>query len=389
MLAMALLALLPVMAMSAVTVTPDSLASYNAIIQISIALDTTGGIYPDTLVKWVTLAGTTNPPTARVDSGTTMNVMADTSNIPGLPNGATIYYQVVYTLRHGATSVIDTSVVDSAHTKSITITVTNIADSMTYAIAKLNVATAGADSIFRVIGAQFRFSAADAWEWFPKNGNFYARDSLFLVTPDTLRLYGAAPYDLRSLANSAGQYLALESDTIFVRVVGVGNDTTGSDTSASVTIVLPAIPNYSTTYVNGNNPLENGHLLGGGIFTQSNHSFRSAPVYIRPYKTIRAQARLFGFDNNRTFDSTYAELWSWNYGTWGLVATLITADIDTVTAIPVFYSLWDSLNVASTFLRTIGDSIDIRWRTTDSSAVAGDTMDLDRRGFEHHLDFEE
>jgi hypothetical protein len=387
----ALVMLLPAVSMATFTINPDSLTSMNARLQFLITADTTGGVYPDSCIKWVAVVGTTNPPTARADSqsfATPKRIFTDTADVGGFYNNQVVYCRIIATLRHGTTTTTYTSPVDSAHTKNITTTITNIADSMTYRFAMLNVAVVGSDSIPRVDAAQFRFSTDDGWEWFTKTGNFYSRDSIFLsiATPDTLRLYGASPYDLRDIANSAGQYLDIGIDTIFVRVVVTGNDTVGTDTSNVLTIALPAIPAYQSTWINGNRSFLNNHLEGGALFKSSLYSFTSNPVYIKPFRKFKAQARVFGTDNNQPCDSLYIELYSWNYGAWAKVATLVTAQIDTARTVPVFYDLQDSTNVSATFLRIWGDSLDVRARSKDTTgAVYGKTIDT--RGFEYRLDF--
>lgn len=121
---------------------------------------------------------------------------------------------------------------------------------------------------------------------------------------------------------------------IFMRVIA--NDTSETDTSLWVSTTT-WLPPTEFTLINGSWQLDNSGRKAydlwrfGWKYNYSTQSFYSDTINISGYSYMDVHLKLFGIDNNNTFDSTYVAIKSHDYYSGIYSDTLIVADEDTAT----------------------------------------------------------
>lgn len=176
--------------------------------------------------------------------------------------------------------------------------------------------------------------------------------------------------------------------TIFIRAIA--NDTSETDTSLWVSTTTWSPP-MGFTLINGSWQLGNNGRKAfdlwrfGWKYNYSTHTFYSDTINISEYGYMDIHLKLFGYDNNHTFDSTYVAIKSHDYYSFLYSDTLIAADEDTATYSEDFdlrtYAGTDSggTNPGHLPLKNWGPFLSVEAWISDSTASGGDTKILDWR----------
>jgi len=124
-------------------------------------------------------------------------------------------------------------------------------------------------------------------------------------------------------------------------------------------------------------------------FDESQDSLLTPPVDISDYTWAKCWVRLFGEDNNHSFDSITVSILSYEFGVLTVNEAIVSVDPDTGRASDYWilrtYNAIDSMGSTQTSVRNWSDMIQFKVVVKDSAAAVGDTMDLDPRYGEIYL----
>jgi hypothetical protein len=310
--------------------------------------------------KIVLLASTSSPPTTHVDSVTTGCTDPDSLSFTGGVHGVKYYYRAIVT----DSTHTDTSGVGSVTLEGMGFALTVV--DTTYRNIKVECNQSNVDSSLSKLVLQIKGGLVLL--------DYTTVDSVTTVTdPDTLE--GApAPSDL--------------TDTTWYFFRFIATDSTGVDTSDYDSVMTHdwSLPSDYITPSLGSGYLKkrtSNHYHFSFTYNQSEHSFVSDTLDISEFEWMKIGYRLWGEDNNHTFDSTIVAIYSHQSDAIVVADTLSAADADTATVTKYFplrsYNLTDSSGSSQTSLYDWGYNVWIEVTVTDSSASVGDTMDCDVR----------
>jgi len=314
--------------------------------------------------KIVLLVGTSSPPTTHVDSVTSGCTDPDSLQYVGGTHFQTYYYRSIVT----DSTHTDTSGIGSIKLEKITFAI-SVYDT-TYRNFFVEINQANVDSALKkmVLEIQNMQTVPTTWTRI---------DSVTTVTdPDTLQA-APAPWDLTQGSDYPFRIIATDS---------TGTDTSATDTITADSWSVPTDYLYpgsigSAIFKAFNPGLT--HYRISWYFNESGQGFVSDTIDITGYDWMKFSYRIWGEDNNHTFDSLVMAVYSQTANALVVSDTITNKAIDTLTISKSYllrsYVAPDSSGGAQTSIYDWNYNMWFELSLTDSSAVAGDTMNLDPR----------